>query len=654
MAVQVSYPGVYIQEFAPGAPIQGVGTSTAAFIGPASSGPLDRPTRITSWDQFLATFGERPISNSFFLWYAVRGFFENGGTTCYVVRASNGSYAELNLANFNGDDIAIVRARQPGSPTTPVQVAVSRTTPLSGVPLYQPTGSYSAIADRTLTVTDADEAAQFRPGDILDIEGQRATLARVSGDQLTIAESLSAPPATGTVRLADATAGTRTFRVDASGGITPDALAPGTVVTLTQGGTSVTGVIEVTRREPSNITAVPETYRITLRDGLTTPVSLDPANPATLQTEAFDITVSQGSASQTYANLSIDPAHPRYFVDVINEQEELVEIEVIEPPPMATPPGNLPDNLSATALAGGSDEDLSTLNQNDYIDALNTLQAIDDVNLVAIPDAVSLDAAPCAAVQQAIIAHCELMADRFGVLDARPGLEPFGANGAEGQRQGLDSTRGYAAYYYPWLRVFPAGTGGPILVPPSGHVCGIMARIDQSRGVHKAPAGNEATVNGAVGVQRTMSDTDQGLLNLQNINVIRVFNGGRPVVWGARTTATDTNWQYINIRRLFLFLEESIQEGLRGTLFEPNNRQLWQKVKRTITEFLSRVWRDGALFGSTPEEAFYVRIDDVLNPFSEQALGRLNIEIGVRPSYTAEFIIVRIGIWAGGSEVSEG
>lgn len=654
MAVQVSYPGVYIEEFAPGAPIQGVGTSTAAFIGPATAGRLNEPMRVTSWDQFLATFGERPISNSFFMWYAVRGFFENGGTNCYVVRASNGSYAELALANPDGDDIATVRARQPGDPATPVQVAVSRTTPLSSVDVYQPTTTYSDITGRTLTVANADEAAQFRPGDILDIEGQRATLARVSGDQLTISDSLSAPPANGTVRLADAIAGTRSFRIEAPSGMTPDTVAPGTVVTLSQGGTDATGVVEVSRREPSNITAVPETYRITLREGLTAPVSLDPANPATLQTEAFDVTVSQGSASQTYANLSIDPAHPRYFVDVINEQEELVEIEVIEPPPMAAPPNNLPDNLSATALAGGTDEDLSTLNQNDYINALDTLQEVDDANLIAIPDAVSLDQAPCAAVQQAVIAHCELMADRFGVLDARAGLEPFGDGGAEGQRQGLDSTRGYAAYYYPWLRVFPAGTGGPILVPPSGHICGIIARIDQNRGVHKAPAGNEATVNGAVGVQRTMSDTDQGLLNLQNINVIRVFNGGRPVVWGARTTATDTNWQYINIRRLFLFLEESIQEGLRGTLFEPNNRQLWQKVKRTITEFLSRVWRDGALFGSTPEEAFYVRIDDVLNPFSEQALGRLNIEIGVRPTFMAEFIIVRIGIWAGGSEVSEG
>ena len=140
---------------------------------------------------------------------------------------------------------------------------------------------------------------------------------------------------------------------------------------------------------------------------------------------------------------------------------------------------------------------------------------------------------------------------------------------------------------------------------------------------------------------------------MQGINVIRVFKtGGRPLVWGARTTATDRNWQYINIRRLFLFLEESIEEGIRWAVFEPNNRLLWQKLKRTITEFLDRVRRDGALFG-TREEAFYVRIDDALNPPSTQRLGRLYIEIGVRPTYPAEFIIVRIGIWHGGSEITE-
>jgi hypothetical protein len=179
-----------------------------------------------------------------------------------------------------------------------------------------------------------------------------------------------------------------------------------------------------------------------------------------------------------------------------------------------------------------------------------------------------------------------------------------------------------------------------------------MARSDNSRGVHKAPA-NEI-VSGAIGLERTMSDIDHGQLNLIGVNVIRLFQGGgRPMVFGARTTATDRNWQYINVRRLFLFLEESIQEGIRWAVFEPNNLQLWKKLRRTITEFLTRVWRDGALFGLKPEDAFYVRIDETLNPFSEQALGRLYIEIGVRPAFPAEFIVVRIGISPGGAEVIE-
>ena len=175
------------------------------------------------------------------------------------------------------------------------------------------------------------------------------------------------------------------------------------------------------------------------------------------------------------------------------------------------------------------------------------------------------------AVQQALIAHCELLADRFAVLDARPGVPLFGAGSIETQRRGLDSTRGYAALYYPWLRVRARDDGAADPGAASGHVCGIFARSDATRGVHKAPA-NEI-VNGALGVERTHEPMiEQGQLNLQGINVDPVFQaGGRPVLWGARTTATDTNWQYVNIRRLFLFLEESIQEGIRWAVFEPNN-----------------------------------------------------------------------------------
>jgi phage tail sheath protein FI len=319
-------------------------------------------------------------------------------------------------------------------------------------------------------------------------------------------------------------------------------------------------------------------------------------------------------------------------------------------------PGSLPAAGAPALGTVGVQEDLTTLGDQDLIDALDTLREVDDVNLVSVPDCMAqLAGVTPANVQQAAIAHCEQLADRFAVLDAlapAPGQPLFGANSVDEQRNGLDSERGYGALYYPWLQVRPAGRGDPVLVPPSGHVCGIMARSDNTKGVHKAPA-NEL-VNGALGVQRTMSDVDQGQLNVRGINVLRVFGaGGRVTLWGARTTATNRNWQYVNVRRLFLYCEESIQEGIRWAVFEPNNPSLWKKLKRSISEFLMRSFRDGAFGGADPETSFYVRIDEALNPESERRLGRLYIEVGIRPAYPAEFIIVRIGIWAGGSEVNE-
>jgi phage tail sheath protein FI len=307
-------------------------------------------------------------------------------------------------------------------------------------------------------------------------------------------------------------------------------------------------------------------------------------------------------------------------------------------------------------VTGGTAEDLNRITDNNFIDGLNHLRRAGDVRLVSAPD--GYERAPGVrprisnAVQAAMIAHCEQMADRFAVIDARPNLELFGSGSIETQRGSLDSARGYAALYYPWVRVNAAGNGPPLLVPPSGHICGLMARVDNTKGVFKAPA-NEI-LQGTIGVERTMTDAEHGLLNLQGINIIRVFReGGRPYVYGARTTATDLNWNYVNVRRLFLFLEKSIQDGIRWAVFEPSNRGLWDKLRQTISAFLATQWKAGALFGNSPKEAYYVRIDETLNPFEEQRQGRLNIEIGIRPTYPAEFIIVRIGIWQGGSEVSE-
>jgi uncharacterized protein len=649
MAVQVSYPGVYIDEFAPGAPIQGVGTSTAAFIGPALRGPMDQPRKLTSWDEFLATFGPSPAPG-FWLWYAVRGFFENGGTACYVVRASNGAQATLELTDRTtaANPILRIRAVQPGAPATPIQVQIAGTQVLQTT-AFRPTGSYTIVSGRELRLTDAAEAGQFRPGDLVDVgaAGTNLPVGRVSADLIILtATAGGAIGDTGTIRLADLPAGATSLRIATPATLPAGGLVRGTLLTVS-GSTTDSQYVETVQTEPLPGST---TIRVGFRRPLGTAISLDPGSAATdVKSEEFDLTITQGTTSTIYRGLSMDAGHPRYVVSALAD-DALIDGELVEPAPAVAPPDNLPVDLAATALAGGTNENLATLGDQDFIDALDRLREIDDVNLVAIPDGAAR-----AAVQQAVIAHCELLQDRFGILDSAPGLEPFGPNGVETQRNGLDSARGYAALYYPWLRAAPVGGGPPILVPPSGHMCGIMARTDQNRGVHKAPAGLEATVNGAVGVERRLADDDHGLLNRDSsVNVIRVFrSGGRPVVWGARTTATDRNWQYVNIRRLFLFLEESIAEGIAWAVFEPNNLALWQKLRRTITEFLTRVWRDGALFGAAPEDAFYVRIDEVLNPFSEQALGRLNLEIGIRPTYPAEFIVVRIGIWPGGSEVTE-
>ena len=172
--------------------------------------------------------------------------------------------------------------------------------------------------------------------------------------------------------------------------------------------------------------------------------------------------------------------------------------------------------------------------------------------------------------------------------------------------------------------------------------------------MHKAPA-NEL-IRGAIGLERVVDEAEHGELNIEGVNVLRIFAGkARPIVWGARTTAPKdiVAWRYVNVRRLFLFVEESILEGLRWAVFEPNDTGLWKKIHRTLTEFLTRVWRSGALFGDTAAEAFYVKVDAKLNPEPVRALGQVIIEIGIAPVRPAEFVVVRIGMWDGGSEVTE-
>jgi len=656
-------PDVYIEEFEPAAPITGVGTSTAAFLGPCLQGPLNVPTPIKSWDGFRSVFGAAPVPG-FFLWYAVRGFYENGGTECYVSRVSNATLSELPLLDINGNKTIVVRAQNAGVLSPAVKIAVDSTAQMvkaAAAHLYRPTATIAAAAASStdIVVTASGDAEKFRPGDRITWVGvaaadDNAMIARVSGTTISVFNPLSQGYGGGALSLADPIAGNDQVRLEGA-----PKVAPGQVLQLKQLlPVAVTQTVIVKSVIVESINAALTTYRVTFRSGLSAGFDFS-GGAVTAESFEFKVTVTSvpplpaPPVDAVYDNLGMDPSHPNYYAKVVNAADANIVLVPFDPPNGDAPPDNRPVTVNpSVSMPNGLPDTPATLTAANFSAAIDGLQPIDDVNIVVVPDRADK------AVQGLIVAHCELMQDRFAVLQTAASLPPYGALSADTHRDGLISTRGYAALYYPWVQVFDDKGVNLLMVPPSGHVAGIYARTDQNRGVHKAPAGLDSNVRGALGAERLISSVEQGDLNMKGVNVLRVFgNGAPPTVWGARTLASgpngDANWQYVNIRRLFLYLEESIQEGIRGAVFEPNNLKLWQQLKRTLSDFLTRSWREGALFGAKAEEAFYVRIDDVLNPFSEQQLGRLHIEIGVRPSYPAEFIIVRIGIWDGGSQVSE-
>jgi hypothetical protein len=279
------------------------------------------------------------------------------------------------------------------------------------------------------------------------------------------------------------------------------------------------------------------------------------------------------------------------------------------------------------------------------------LEALDDVTMLSVPDLMTvvpgekLNLDMVKAVQTLMIAHCERLGDRVAILDSPPNMTPQEIKKWRMDTAGYDSS--YAALYYPWIQVDDPATNRAIYIPPSGHIAGIWARNDNTRGVHKAPA-NEI-VRGAVGLAYGTTKGEQDTLNPNGVNCIRAFPGRGLRVWGARTLSSNPAWRYINVRRLFNYVEKSIESGTQWVVFEPNDHQLWARVRRDVYAFLRVVWQDGALFGLSPDEAFYVKVDEELNPSAIRDMGRLIVEIGMCPVKPAEFVIFRISQWAGPS-----
>ena len=363
----------------------------------------------------------------------------------------------------------------------------------------------------------------------------------------------------------------------------------------------------------------------------------------TISTCEFSLEIKYDDQVELYENLSFN-VESSSFVTKRTAKSELVSVMC-----GVLPEGNVPPFAALCAeeeqaqvtvtLSGGSNGSVASLSAADFIGVDNGagkrtgIQAFVDndmVSLMAVPGVVDPN------VQLMLVAHCENLGSRFAVLDVP--REAKKVQDILNHREIFDSH--YAALYHPWLEIFDPLDKKNIAIPPSGSILGIYARSDNTRGVHKAPA-NEV-VRACVGLDCQFNKGEQDILNPKGVNLIRAFPGQGIRVWGARTASSNANWKYINVRRLFIFIEESIKANTNWAVFEPNDEQLWVRVKRTIDVFLTGLWRNGSLAGSSTSEAFFVDIGRSTMSQDDIDNGRLVCVIGVAPVKPAEFVIFRI------------
>jgi phage tail sheath protein FI len=337
----------------------------------------------------------------------------------------------------------------------------------------------------------------------------------------------------------------------------------------------------------------------------------------------------------------------------VNGESKLIRLE------LATPGSALElkaGEVALTAPPGGGTP--SSLKPEDFLGDVShdgviaSLELVDEITMVCMPDLVTAHAAGAItratvqAVQGEIVTHCARMEDRMAILDPPAGEKnPKDFGDWVEEQSGIHSP--FATIYWPWVGVPSPDGKGTSYLPPSGFIAGIWSRSDATRGVHKAPA-NEI-VRGAISLEAPITREVQGLLNERGINCIRAFPGRGIRVWGARTLdGKDSPWRYLNVRRLFNYLEESIIEGTDWVVFEPNDRALWAKLRRAVSAFLVLEWRGGGLFGANPDEAFFVKCDDETNPAEAIEQGEVTCIIGVAPVKPAEFVIFKLSQLQGG------
>jgi Bacteriophage tail sheath protein len=399
-----------------------------------------------------------------------------------------------------------------------------------------------------------------------------------------------------------------------------------------------------------------EALRVVALEGVEGPVSVEVSEEPSAGGEGKDgaevsykVVVTAGSEREEYPGVTTKKGRTNIATKV-NAASKLIKLEEL---------------LSEARLAEGSYALSTPSISKDVVEpahfegdvarrtGMGGLVAADEITMLVMPDLMTFgangDDVQVRDLQGKMIAHCENAGDRMAILDAPPDLLPQQILEWRMNTAGYDSKM--AALYYPWIEVMDPLTRRPMMMPPSGHIAGLWSRVDNSRGVHKAPA-NEVIL-GANGLAFQVTQAEQGGLNKVGINCIRSFPGRGIRVWGARTLSSDPEWRYIPVRRLFNYVSESIMTGTQWSVFEPNDQMLWLQLRIAVGNFLTRVWRSGALFGATAAEAFYVKCDSETNPPEVIEAGQVVCEIGIAPVKPAEFVIFRLSQFTGGGGEAE-
>ena len=373
-------------------------------------------------------------------------------------------------------------------------------------------------------------------------------------------------------------------------------------------------------------------------------LTVDVADGSEEPGETFKLVVKEDDeVVEVWDDLSLDPEDDRYVEAVVNGQSRFIQVTDLESDTAA--PDNRPEVKSNVSLAGGADG-ASDITDTAYIGnpatrtGLYAFDTVSEINILCVPG-VSTQA-----VVQAAVDYCDGRGDCGFIVDCPAGGTP---ESTKSFRENFDSSRGW--YYFPRIKALDPFTGRVQVVPPSGHVAGVFARSDGERGVHKAPS-NEV-VRGAVGLEYEVTDGEQEILNPAGVNCIRAFRGRGIRVWGARTMSSEASLRHIHKRRFLMFVQSSISESTQWIVHEPNDERLWGKIVRSISAFLRRQWLEGALFGASEGDAYYVKCDTETNPPEVRAAHQVITEIGLNIVDTAEFVIFRVAQWSGGRRITE-